>query len=106
MKKLLLVNALVLLFACHANARTNDIAAPPKRPRPEVSAAADTVIHEYADDSTPTSPIEVDSTITTTRIQTAPMGPMPGSPLMLIVILGGLIAAAIAIFFVVRKVKA
>ncbi len=65
--------------------------------------ATDTVTHDYSAGTNPAAAIPKDSTATTPTATSAPMGPMPGSPWMLIVILGGLTVAVSALIYFLKR---
>ncbi|MBK9450981.1 MAG: hypothetical protein IPN95_16555 [Bacteroidetes bacterium] len=65
--------------------------------------ATDTIIHDYSAETIPAATIPNDSVATTPTATSAPMGPMPGSPWMLIVIVGGLTVAVSALIYFLKR---
>lgn len=72
----------------------------------QTPVAMDTITHDYSAETIPAAAIPKDSAATTPSATSAPMGPLPSNPTMLIVIVGGLIAVvASLIFFLKRAAK-
>ena len=84
-------------------AKRMDVAGFTRPGESEMSVATDTIIHDYSAETIPTATIPNDSMETTPTATSAPMGPMPGSPWMLIVIVGGLTVAVSALIYFLKR---